>query len=125
MGKFPLEGWGESADARLVTASPTPSLPARMPDRALAAVYTLVCAVLLVASTLTDERTGAALRAVLGLLAVAALLRTVRRTSRIGTNPWLCLAAGVSFAVTAATVAGVARASDSTPPLWAVEHSTN
>src|SRR6478609_2732636 len=118
MGKFPLEGWDESADARLVTASPTPSQPARMPDRALAAVYTLVCAVLLVASTLTDERTGAALRAVLGLLAVAALLRTVRRTSRIGTNPWLCLAAGVSFAVTAATVAGVARAADDTPQLW-------
>jgi diguanylate cyclase (GGDEF)-like protein/PAS domain S-box-containing protein len=82
------------------------------------AVYTLVCAVLLVASTFTDERTGAALRAVLGVLAVAALLHTVRRTSRIGTNPWLCLAAGVSFAVTAATVAGVARAGDTTPPLW-------
>jgi len=101
-----------------VTAISSPSLPARAPDRALAAGYTLVCAVLLVASTLTDPRTGAALRALLGLLAVAALLRTARRTSRIGTNPWLCLAAGVSFAVTAATVAGVARAADDTPHLW-------
>jgi diguanylate cyclase (GGDEF)-like protein/PAS domain S-box-containing protein len=118
MGNFPLEGWKESADAGPVTVSPTPSVPARAPDRVLAAAYVCACAVLLVASVLTDARIGAALRALVGVMAVAAMLRTAHRSTRIGTNPWLCLAAGLSCAVSAATVGAVARAAGATPPLW-------
>ena len=47
-----------------------------------------------------------------------ALLRKAHRAPRIGTNPWLCLAAGISLAVSPATVASIARAADTTPPLW-------
>jgi diguanylate cyclase (GGDEF)-like protein/PAS domain S-box-containing protein len=102
----------------LMTAISAPSLPARAPGRALATAYTFVCAGLLVASSAITGRGGASLRALIGLLAVLALLGRARRTSRIGTNPWLCLGAGISLAVSAATVASVARAAGETPPLW-------
>jgi diguanylate cyclase (GGDEF)-like protein/PAS domain S-box-containing protein len=116
---MPLQGGDETADAGLMTAPPAPSLPAPAPDRALAAAYTCLCAALLVASAVVaDARLSAGLRALVGVAAVAALLRTTRRTSRIGTNPWFCLAAGVSFALTASTVASLARAAADAPPLW-------
>ncbi len=102
----------------VMTATPVPSLSARAPDRALAAAYTFGCAGLLVASAAVAGRGGALLRALIGIAAVAALLRRTRRTSRIGTNPWLCLAAGVSLAVSAGTVSSLARAAGGTPPLW-------
>ena len=101
-----------------MTATPAPSLPAHAPDRVLAAAYTGTCAALLVASALTSDRVATALRALIGILAVLALLRKARRAPRIGTNPWLCLAAGISLAVSAATVASIARIADATPPLW-------
>src|SRR6478735_3367237 len=101
-----------------MTATPAPSLPAHAPDRVLAAAYTGTCAALLVASALTSDRVATALRALIGILAVLALLRKARRAPRIGTNPWLCLAAGISLAVSAATVASIARIGDATPPLW-------
>ncbi len=103
-----------------MTATSAPSLPARAPDRALPAAYTSACAGLLVASAVTSDRVGAALRALIGILAVLALLRKARRAARIGTNPWLCLAAGVSLAVSGATVATVARAADTSTPLWSL-----
>jgi diguanylate cyclase (GGDEF)-like protein/PAS domain S-box-containing protein len=102
-----------------VTVSPTPSRPARAPDRGLAVAYTCLCAALLVASVVvTDDRVGTAFRALVGVSAVGALLRTTWRTSRIGTNPWLCLAAGVSCTVTAATAASVAHGAGASVPLW-------
>ena len=95
-----------------------PFLSTRAPDRAPAVAYVLACSVLLVAGSATAGRGGAVLRALVGIAAVVALLHRTRQTSRIGTNPWLCLAAGVALAVSAATVGSVARAAGATPPLW-------
>jgi diguanylate cyclase (GGDEF)-like protein/PAS domain S-box-containing protein len=103
-----------------MTATTAPSRPTRASERLLAPAYVVACAVLLIAGAATGGRLGAGLLAGVGVLAVGALLRASVRTPRIGTNPWLCLAAGIGLATSGSTVVAVARATGPSSPLWAV-----
>jgi diguanylate cyclase (GGDEF)-like protein/PAS domain S-box-containing protein len=103
----------------VMTVSPAPSRPTRAPDRALAAAYAFACAGLLVASVTVDgSGTAIGLRALIGVAAIAALLRTTHRSSRIGINPWFCIAVGVLLAATGATAAALGRDGGGSAPLW-------
>jgi len=102
-----------------MAATPAPSRPTFASERLLAPAYAVACGALLIAGAATGGRLGAGLLAGVGVLAVAALLRASVRTPRIGTNPWLCLAAGIGLATSGSTVAAVAHAAAVTTPLWA------
>ena len=95
-----------------MTATTAPSLPARAPDRAPRGRVHRACA--RCCSSRARHRRSARWRRCCGRSSGSSPSRRssarARRTSRIGTNPWLCLAAGVALAVTAATVAAMARA---------------
>lgn len=102
-----------------MTATLPPSLSARAPGWPLTAAYVVVTALLVAAVTADGNTSRAAiLGALLGALAVATLVWGARRTSRVGTNPWLCIGAGLSLWVAGITVDAFARLDHTRVPLW-------
>ncbi len=102
-----------------MTATLPPSVSARAPGRLLTTAYVVVAALLVAATTAVgDTQRAAILGGLLGALAVAALVWGAQRTSRVGTNPWLCIGAGLSLWVTGVTVDAFARLDHSPIPWW-------
>ncbi|MGZ4676126.1 MAG: diguanylate cyclase domain-containing protein [Acidimicrobiia bacterium] len=101
-----------------MTANSSPSLAARAPAWVLPATYGVIAVPLALTAALRLGTTAAAVAmGLLGVLAVAALILGARRTSRIGTNPWVCFAAGIALTATAATVVAFAVARSEPRPI--------
>ncbi len=102
-----------------MTAISPPPLATRVSARTLLAGYLVLGAVALALSTVAEPRTAILLRAGIGALAAAGLLAGVRRSTRIGTNPWLCFAAGVALWAGGSAVGGLAATRGVAVPSWA------
>ncbi len=70
-------------------------------------------------SMTAEPQVAILLRAGVGALAVAGLLIGVRRSSRIGTNPWLCFAAGLALWAGGSAVGSFAATRGVAVPTWA------
>ena len=66
-----------------------------------------------------EPRAAIVLRSTVGALAVGGLLVGVRRSTRIGTNPWLCFAAGLALWVAGSAVGSLALTRGLAVPTWA------
>ncbi len=82
------------------------------------AVYAVCVVVALVTSTLVAIEPAWAIRGAIGLSAVIGSLVAARRSARIGTNPWLCIAAGIAFWTSGYLVGDITHVGGHTPSHW-------
>ena len=102
-----------------MTAIPPPSESASLPPSGLRVAYCLAAVPLVALSVLQlGANAAAASIGTLGLLAVGALLFGARRTSHVGTNPWMCLAAGVALIAGGGVLATATVARHGVEPIW-------
>ncbi len=85
---------------------------------ALTVAYLGAAAILMLASLMVTEHAAVLLRGGAGALAVGGALVGARRNQRIGTNPWICIAAGVSLWVCGDVMTGLAQVGGHRPAHW-------
>ena len=93
-------------------------LPVSPGARALTAAYLGAAAVMILTSLLVAEDNALLLRGGVGALAVVGALVGARRNQRIGTNPWICIAAGISLWVCGDVMTSLAHVAGHRPAHW-------
>ncbi len=92
--------------------------PAARGVRVSTIAYLGAAAIMILASLAVTEENSLLLRGGAGALAVGGALVGARRNQRIGTNPWICIAAGISLWVCGDVMTSLARVAGHRPAHW-------
>ena len=96
------------------------SLASRAAARSGTAAYSVVGLALVIVSWVVSEpQFRTVVQGAVGLLAVVALLVGARRTQRVGTNPWICVAVGIGLWVSGSMVLSFSEIGGGARPYWA------